>query len=277
MVMGATLAYYVCVGILIPVLPVFVGLSIGPIIGEAVLGDVASSARGLGVGNFDAVFVLVGLAALVAALASFAAPHWVGEKITPEPFRWLERDAVFPGLVLASGIAVWTGFSTFLPTFAKDQGIGGSGPFFFLYSVICIVVRLFVAKWPERFGLRRTVAGAMWTILAGMILVSMHGRESGIWISTALMAIGMSFLYLALLAMAVRHVSDAKRVAVASSFTMFYEIGAMVSGSTLGGVGEIFGKRAVFMGGALFAACGVVMLGRTRSPKDAPVPSVTGT
>lgn len=256
-------------------LSVFGGLSIGPIIGEAVLGDVASSARGLGVGNFDAVFVLVGLAALVAALASFAAPHWVGEKITPEPFRWLERDAVFPGLVLASGIAAWTGFSTFLPTFAKDQGIGGSAPFFFLYSMICIVVRLFGAKWPERFGLRRTVFGAVSIIFLGMMVVSLFGNESGIWVSTALMGLGMSFLYPSLLAMSVKNVSDAKRVAVVSSFTMFFEIGATASGLILGGVGELLGKRAIFVGGALFAAYGMYVVMKTRPPIEERELSVT--
>ncbi|MEY3055386.1 MAG: hypothetical protein RL550_1909 [Actinomycetota bacterium] len=257
-------------------LSVFGGLSVGPIIGEAVLGDVASSARGLTVGNFDGVFALVGLAALIAALVSFAAPHWVGEKITPEPFRWLERDAVFPGFVLACGIASWTAFSTFLPTFAKGQGIQRSAPFFLLYSVICIAVRLFGATWPERWGLRRTVTGAMTTIFAGMVLVSLVGRESGIWMSTALMGLGMSFLYPALLAMSVKNVSDTRRVAVVSSFTMFFEIGATVSGLLLGGVGELLGKRSIFIGGSMFAAMGLVALLSTRRSPSEPVLSVTG-
>lgn len=258
-------------------LAVFGGLSVGPILGEAVLGDVAASARGLDVGRFDATFVLVVAAAVVAAVVSFWAPHGVSDRARPEPVRWLERDAIYPGVVLACGIAAWTAFSSFLPTYVKGQGIPGTAPFFALYSVICIVIRLFGATWPERFGLRRTVAGAMWTILAGMVLVSTFGGEPGIWASTALMGIGMSFLYPSLLAMAVRDVSDAKRVAVISSFTMFFEVGATVSGLVLGGVGEILGKRAIFVGGALFAACGVVMIGWTRSSKNAPVPSVTGT
>lgn len=256
-------------------LSVFGGLSIGPIIGELVLGDVPSSARGLDIGRFDATFWLVGVAALVAAAVSFAAPHWVGERAEPQRFRWLERDALFPGFVLACGIAAWTAFSTFLPTFAKDQGIGGSAPFFFLYSMICIVIRLFGATWPERWGLRRTVLGAMWTILAGMLVVSSFGSEPGVWVSTALMGFGMSFLYPSLLAMSVKDVSDAKRVAVVSSFTMFFEIGATVSGMVLGGVGELLGKRAIFIGGAVFAAMGVAALTSTRRPTPSEPLSMT--
>ncbi len=248
-------------------LSVFGGLSIGPVIGELALGKVPSGARGLDIGNFDATFVLVAVMAGVAALVSFAAPHWVGAKPEPQPFRWLERDAMFPGFVLACAIAAWTAFATFLPTYAKDLGIGGSAPFFLLYSVICVIIRLVGARWPEQWGLRRTVLGALWMLLLGMTLVTAWASEPGIWMATTSLAFGMSFLYPSLLAMSVRDTSDAKRVAVVSSFTMFFEVGATMGGLVLGGVAEWLGKRASFGGGAVFVVLALVLLTAGRRPE----------
>lgn len=258
-------------------LSVFGGLAIGPIIGEAVLGDVPSGARGLDIGNFDATFVLAGLMALLAAVISFGVTNWVGTKPEPQPFRWLERDAIFPGLILASGIAAWTAFSTFLPTYAKDLGISGSAPFFFLYSVICVILRFIGARWPEQWGLRRTVLGALWMLFSGMVVVSSWASAPGIWLSTVLLALGMTFMYPSLLAMSVNGVSEAKRVAVVSSFTMFFEIGATAGGLVLGGVAEVLGKRASFAGGAVFVLLGLAMLSSVRRPiRPAEPVSVTG-
>jgi predicted MFS family arabinose efflux permease len=70
----------------------------------------------------------------------------------------------------------------------------------------------------------------------------------------------MSFLYPSLLAMSVQRVSDADRVAVVSSFTMFFEIGAAVGGLSLGMVGEEFGKRSTFLVGSLFAVAAFAVL-----------------
>ncbi|MGA0959518.1 MAG: hypothetical protein ACO3TV_11455 [Ilumatobacteraceae bacterium] len=70
--------------------------------------------------------------------------------------------------------------------------------------------------------------------------------------------------------------SDTRRVAVVSSFTMFFEIGATVSGLLLGGVGELLGKRSIFIGGSMFAAMGLVALLSTRRSPSEPVLSVTG-
>ncbi|MFM7870947.1 MAG: MFS transporter, partial [Actinomycetota bacterium] len=53
---------------------VFGGLSLGPIIGEWVMGDVAETARGLGVGRFDGVFVVAAGLCLLSGIIPLVAP-----------------------------------------------------------------------------------------------------------------------------------------------------------------------------------------------------------
>ena len=128
---------------------VFGGLSVGPIIGELVMGDVAESARGLNAGHFNAVFVVTAGAVVLAALVSLSAPAFVGER--PERIRrkvsWFHKRSLLPGAILAVGMAAWTAFTSFVPTFSKSIGLSGSAQFFALYSILCLFLRLFGAIW----------------------------------------------------------------------------------------------------------------------------------
>lgn len=243
-------------------LSVFGGLAVGPIIGEPVMGRVAETARGLGVGRFDAVFWLMTAFAGVAALVSLATPRWVGERpvVDKHHVSWMQREAVLPGMILAGGIVSWTAFSSFVPGYAKQLGLAGSAAFFTLYSILCLVIRLIGARWPERFGLKRMVMFALVCLTFGTGVVAIMASEAGIWIGTVLMGFGMSFLYPSLLAMSVQRIEAVKRVAVVASFTAFFEIGSAVGGLALGAVGQLFGKRSTFVGGSVFAASAFVLL-----------------
>jgi len=247
---------------------VFGGLSVGPIIGELVMGDVPEGARGLSAGHFDRVFIVTALASLLAAAVSLTAPAFVGAK--PERIRrkvsWFHPRSLRPGMILALGMAAWTSFTSFVPTFSKSIGLSGSARFFTVYSILCLVLRLFGAKTPERLGLRRSVWIAMSFLLCGVTSVGVLGNEIGIWIGTTFFALGISFFYPSLLAMAVEGSDSDERVEVVASFTSFFEIGGVIGGLALGGIGQLFGERSTFFGGMVFAVMGLLLL---RAPSTA--------
>ncbi len=265
---------------------VFGGLSLGPILGETVMGAVPESARGLGIGRFDAVFVVAAGGALIAALiplfsSSIMRPSTSGVErgrnstvtgslmaTTDRPgktkrslwSRWFHPKAIIPGALMALGIAAWTSFNAFVPTYAKELGLGGSAGFFTFYSIICLLIRLFGARLPETIGLNRSVGAALMAILVAVCSVAALGSGLGIWIGTFFFAIGASFLYPSLLAMAVQDTTEDERVEVVASFTMFFEVGGVFGGLGLGLVGQVWGKRMIFIVAAVFAVAGLVLL-----------------
>lgn len=265
---------------------VFGGLSMGPILGETVMGAVPESGRGLDIGRFDAVFVVAAAGALLSALIPLFAPSIMRrrlvtdvddqalkastiEVIQGEPnrkrtlwSRWFHPKAIIPGALMALGIAAWTSFNAFVPTYAKELGLGGSAGFFTFYSIVCLVIRLFGARLPETIGLHRSVGAALTAILVAVCAVAALGSGLGIWIGTLFFAIGASFLYPSLLAMAVRDTTDEERVEVVASFTMFFEVGGVFGGLGLGAVGQIWGKRTIFIVAAFFAIAGLLLLQR---------------
>lgn len=247
---------------------VFGGLSLGPIVGEWVMGDVPEAARGLSSGRYDAVWVVSALAAGLAAIVSLTAPAFVGERperVSRRP-TWFHPSAMLPGTILALGMAAWTSFTSFVPTFAKSIGLSGSAAFFTVYSILCLFIRLFGAKIPARIGLRRSVALAMWFLFGGVASVWVLGNSLGIWLGTIFFAFGVSFFYPSLLAMSVEGVDGEDRVEVVASFTSFFEIGGVIGGLVLGLVGQAFGERSTFLGGIGFAIAGLLLLQRTRQP-----------
>jgi MFS family permease len=172
----------------------------------------------------------------------------------------LHSAAVLPGVVLALGIAGWTAFTTFVPTYVDDLGMSGSAAVFALYSALCFVLRIVGAKVPERIGLSRAVNTALVLLALGLFVIAGVPQAIGLYGATVLIALGVTFFYPSLLAASVNAVPESERVGVVSSFTMFFEVGTAMGGLVLGLVGELAGKRATFAAGGLIVIAGVVVL-----------------
>ena len=246
---------------------VFGGISVGPIVGEWAMGVVPESSRGLGAGSFDRVFVITAVAAALCAVVALSLPAFVGERPAASPgrARFLHPRATLPGMVMALGFASWTGFNTFVPGYAKELGLKGSSIFFAVYSILCLVIRLLAARLPERVGLIRSVAAAMLFILIGPLAIFTVASPFGIMVGTVFFALGVSFIYPSLLAIAIDGVDETERVQVVASFTMFFEVGSAAGALCLGIAGQLFGKRSTFLAAAVFAALGLFAVARLRA------------
>lgn len=233
---------------------VYGGIGLGPTIGEWVLDD----------DRFNLTFILAAGFALAAAFTVLGVPKRVDRSSAPAPSDrkppLFHRAAFWPGVVLASGIAAFSVFAAFLPEYSRSVGLGGSGGLFLLYSGVSLSLRLFGAKLPERLGEHRMVTVALVSLAAGSFLVAAIGESWALWLGAAVIGVGMAFLYPSLMANVVNRVRDDERASALSSFTMFFEIGSVVGGVVLGGLGEIFTKRAGFLGGSIIALLGLVVM-----------------
>jgi MFS family permease len=243
-------------------LAVFAGLGLGPLVGEGVLGN----------DRFDRAFTVAAVFAAVSGVIALAAPSGRPAQLplrdrATKASRSLHRRLVHPaamgpGLVLASGIAALTTFFVFVPTYVDDIGLSGASGVFLLYAVVSLVFRAGFATLPERLGLGRsaTIALTAQAVAGGM--AALWSSPFGLYASTLLMALGGAFLYPSLMAAAVSTAPDTERSEVISSFTMFFEVGAVAGGLILGPLVALSDERSAFLGGAVFAAAGLVVLRR---------------
>jgi MFS family permease len=104
-------------------------------------------------------------------------------------------------------------------------------------------------------------------MLAGLTMLFLLPYPVGVFASTVVVAIGISFQYPSLMAMVVDTVPEHERVRAISTFTMFFEIGTACGALVLGAVANLTSKRGAFLGGALFCAAGLVVLWKVAVPR----------
>lgn len=246
---------------------IFTGLGVGPVLGEWFLDDAL----------FQRTFIAAAVfATLAAIIGSFAPARVVAPDAADRPDvvpvvrvgwqRYVHPSAILPGTVMALGVGSITTFFLFVPDYSRTVGLASSGGLFLVYSAASLVVRIFFAKLPDRWGPRRTVTMALTNFMIGLAIVTFVGEAWALWVAALFVGLGAAFNYPALMALAVNRAPDSERAAVLSSFTMFFEIGGAVSGLTVGILGELVGKRPAFIAGVVFPAIGLVVLRRWAAP-----------
>ena len=258
---------------------VFGGIGIGPIIGETVVGTDGHFRNGLLVaslfaasGSVTAWFVprhtheagMVDEFEDVGSAGRSSTSEPLGTP--PLPLRRFHPAAVRPGLVLATALAGFTAFSAFMPEYAKQVGLSGSEWVFATYSVTCLVLRLVGAKVPERIGLARATSIALLGLAAGLVTLATVPSVAGVFIAAVLIAIGVSFNYPSLMAIAVNAVPERERIRVISTFTMFFEVGTVTGALLLGSLASLTSKRGGFGGGAVLTLAGLLVVWRVLIP-----------
>lgn len=252
-------------------LAVYVGLGIGPFIGELV----GQSSLG-----FDGVVRISALMLFISSALGWAVPHHRPDTaIQPAGRRrFLHPAAVKPGILLSLSLVGFVGFSAFLAVYLDrlggGQNTGSAGPVFLVYSGIVILFRLVFADLPDRLGPRRGGALAFGFIAAGFAVVAGWGSISGVYVGAAVLACGMAFNYPALFLLVMRDTGVADRGHAVASFGFFFDLAGAAGAPLLGLAIDLFGnERAAFAIGAVAALIGLVGLLRLTAPNQ-PVPPV---
>lgn len=258
-------------------LSLYLGIAIGPPIGEAMLA--------VALGSYDAVWLAavavavgaVGLSVLVpesapAVLARAAATvktaHVRGPLIHPA--------GLFPGFVSLLGLWGMAGFFTFLPLHARELGMGGAGMPFVIYALVVVVLRVIGAKWPDRFGAARVSGIALVISAIGLAMIGALPSPEGLVAGTFVFAVGVAFIMPALLSLAVARVPPTERGSVSGTVTVFLDISFGVAPVALGLVANRAGYEPTFIISAVLAAAGAgLLIVRRRSLEQTSAPAVS--
>lgn len=237
------------------------GLALGPLLGEAVLsGD-----------RYDAVWLASAGAALAAASLGAAVPETRPERAHGSIGRLVHRAALLPGVVLLCALLGFGAFNAFVTLYALDLGLDGGGLLFLEFAGIVVAVRLFGARLPDVLGPVRCATLALLLLSAGFATMAGWAAPAGLFLGTALMALGQSLAYPALVTFAVGRAPAAERGAVIGTFSAFVDVAIVGGAAGLGLVVSASGYRAAFLAAAIAAAAGLPLLSRLerRSPEPA--------
>lgn len=238
---------------------IYGGMAFGPWLGEWAVGR----------WGFDGGFLVGALCMAVAAVVACWLPDFVGSNgpnmghdANPERRRvLLYRTAVWPGIVLGLGIMIFPALHGFMPKLMDERALGDAGPIFALYGLLVLSLRLACSRLPDTLGTTKTAAIALVGSAIGMFVMGSFVSRSGLFIGAAILAIGGSLLYPALMVAAVDGVPANERAQAMSTFTMFFELSGGIGGPVLGLVAWLSGTTvAAFFGASLIAALGLPVL-----------------
>jgi MFS family permease len=256
-------------------LSLYLGVAIGPIIGELVLAESRFGWVWLAAAAMAGVAVFFGLR--VPETRGASAPDEVAATELPPTApdipvaspsrlrRFIHPAGILPGLVLLASTWGMGGFFAFVPLHAREVGLDGARLVYLLFAGIVIGFRSVAPGIPDRLGARRAAAVALTFDAIGLAVMGVLPTATGLFIGTAIFAFGVAFAFPALSTMAVRAVPASERGAVLGTFSAFLDLAFGIGPITLGPIAEAIGYPGTFIAASVVALSGLALLFVTRA------------
>jgi MFS family permease len=229
-------------------------LAFGPLLGNVLLDD----------DHFDRVWLTsAALAFMAGAIGLFtrdvASLDRTSAPDAPRP-PLISRAALAPGTVLFLGLIGLAGFTEFVPLYVKQIGMDDSSGVFLLYGGLILALRLLGARVPDRIGPFTAGTIATGTSAAGLLIMAAFAEPIGLYAGTVVFSIGMSFLYPAMLTLALTGLPANERGSAVGTVSSFFDLSQGVGALLLGVVAALTGYRGAFVAGALLGVAALVLL-----------------
>jgi MFS family permease len=251
-------------------LSVYIGLAVGPFIGELVLDGLGFDAAWLTAAGI--AVLATGLTLLVPETApAVVATGSVDQRRSTTRVQLIHPAGILPGLLILTGTWGMAGFFAFIPLHADAVGLDGAGPLLALYAVIVIGLRVVFAKLPDQLGAVRLSGSALVATGVGLGLMGLLQGSLGLIVGTAIFAAGIAFMFPALMAVAVARVTPRERGAVVGTTSAFLDLSFGLAPAVLGLIVGDGGYGIAFVLSGAIALLGALALALLRGSMRPPL------
>lgn len=247
--------------------PLFVGVAIGPVVGD----------MSIDWNGHDATWLLSGMLMLLGLPVCLnwreAKPYQgaTSRAITGHSTKDSDRRiapgrhglaaAAWPSLVLALSIAGFGGFQALVPVYGPQIGLATTGTVFFAHSLLSMSIRIVCAPIIDRLPIVESILIGCAADIVGLSVVWLWPTPVALYIGALLMAVAIALQYVLLMKLALADASDRDEGVVVATYSSAYDIGAGLGAVSLGFVAALTDSyRSAFFAGALFALLGAVVL-----------------
>lgn len=220
----------------------FIGVAIGPALGNWVWEQ----------GGFDAVWITSTALVLLALCFGAATPSAGPQHGSHPSTTWIHRMALLPGLVLGCAIVGYVGFVSFITLHVTENGLASPGSVFATYATLILLLRVFGAKLPDRYGALPVTAVALCLLAAGLWTVAAARSAAVLFVGVVVFACGVAPVFPGLLAWVVMRVPASERTQAVATFSAFFDLAMALGGPLVGIVVALGGEQwGIFSGGCV--------------------------
>jgi len=225
-------------------LSVWAGLSVGPLVGEAIL-------HGAG---YTAVWFFAGAAPLLGALIATRLPdpfHAAPE--ADEHQALIEREAIRPGTALALSSIGYATVAAFVVLHLDARGVGHGAAVFGAFATMVVLTRLIGGDLPDRVGPIRVAIAAAVVEAVGLTTIGLAYSLPVAVAGALAMGAAFSLLYPSLSLIVVSRVPDTRRGAALGTFTAFFDAGVGLGAPLAGLAAALSSYEGAFLVAAALA------------------------
>ncbi|MEX2447487.1 MAG: MFS transporter [Solirubrobacterales bacterium] len=242
-------------------LAVWSGLSIGPLIGELLLGA----------SGYTAVWLFAGAAPLAGALIALRLPDTFRPVGHAEQHPLIAREALRPGIALALASVGYATIAAFVVLHLDARGIGHGALVFGAFATMVVLTRLVGGDLPDRVGPLRVATAAAAVAAAGLTTIA-FAYSFPVAVAGALaMGAAFSLLYPSLSLIVVARVPQSRRGAALGTFTAFFDAGVGVGAALAGVAAVLAGYQGAFLLAAAFALLSLATIVLAISTRLSPI------
>lgn len=225
-------------------------ISVGPMLGIAILNK----------SSFNGLFITGAAILLLSALILLGiTPHPLEKMVLSKnkykkkiPTKFIEKR-ILPQcfLILLIGVVV-SGIMSFLPLFAKQQGIINVVWFFFIAAITGIFIRVISGKIFDQKGPLYVLIPCGLILIIAMILIACTKSELILNISALFYGVAFGAIFPAVQAWIINEVEIERRENAVSLFLNFFDIGIGGGSLLLGLIVEVTSYQAMYLSLILF-------------------------
>ncbi len=254
---------------------VWVGLSLGPQLGQAVFNASGYEGVWLMVAGIELAALLLVVAAHEPPRPAAATAHQAHGRR-----RLVPRGAVRPSILIAVaayGEGVITALLV-LHLVARGvhggAGFGGAASVFTIFAASVLVFRVVAAPALDRVRPERIATGGFAVEAAGLAVLAVASSFGTAAIGAALMGAGFAVLFPSLALVATEESGEAQQGAALGSFGAAFGLGLFLGAILGGAISSLVGTSAAHLSAAALAACAAVYLVSRRQERASGAPAL---
>ena len=164
---------------------------------------------------------------------------------------------------------------TFVPTYLKSRGFETIGFFFVTYTVVAVLIRIFLTGLSDRWGRRRILLPNLLGMAVVLVLLALARDLWGFVAAAFFFGTSQGFVMPTLGALVIDRANPSDRGRTMGLFSGFFHLGVFLNSTALGGVAARFGYPVVYWIAAAMALGGLAFFARF-DPSRSPEPDRVG-
>jgi len=178
-------------------------------------------------------------------------------------FHWksfIEPNAIPVSLVGITLSFAYSGILTFLPVFAKEEGLQSMASYFYIiYALAMIVSRPFTGRILDRLGSHVVVYPCVIIYVLGLICLGAAHTPFVFLLSAAIIGLGFGTLFPSLQTIAILQTPPHRRGLATGTYLLFYDTGIGLGSTILAMIAAASNYRAMYQMSAIVVFFAVVV------------------